>query len=146
MRIVVLNVYFPPQAFGGATIVAHQTARLCSEGGDDVLVITSDQSGQDLPGSLHRYECDGMPVIAVSVSPAQSSAYKNETFAARFAEICDAFRPDVVLTHCVQGMGASYLEHCESRGLPSVVFIHDEELAGEAMLTRSVQVHCTLWG
>jgi glycosyltransferase involved in cell wall biosynthesis len=125
MRIIVLNVYFPPQAFGGATIVADQTTRLLAEGGDEVLVITSDQSGRDIPGTLHRYEWDGIPVIAASVPAAQSTAYKNETFAARFADICDSFRPDVVLTHCVQGMGASYLEHCESRRIPSVIFIHD---------------------
>lgn len=125
MRILVINVLYPPQAFGGATIVADQTTRLFVEAGDEVLVITSDQSGHEIPGSLYRYEWGDVPVVAVAVSPGESSAYRNESFAARFVEICDAFRPDVVLTHCVQGMGASFLEYCEAARIPSVVFVHD---------------------
>jgi glycosyltransferase involved in cell wall biosynthesis len=125
MRICVLNVFYPPKAFGGATIVADQTARLLAESGDSVLVITADLSGEHLPGSLYRYEWEGVPVITVAIPPAEGQAYRNETFASRFAEICDAFKPDVVLTHAIQGLGASFLEHCESAGIASVIFVHD---------------------
>jgi glycosyltransferase involved in cell wall biosynthesis len=125
MRIIVINVLYPPHAFGGATIVAAQTTRVLAEAGNEVLVITSDQSGRQLPGSLYRYEWEDVPVVAVSVAPAESAAFRNESFAASFANICDAFRPDVVIAHCVQGMGASFLEHCEAANIATVVFVHD---------------------
>lgn len=124
MRLLVVNVLYPPQAFGGATIVADQTAQFLAEWGDDLLVVTADQYG-GLAGSLHRYNWQGIPVISVAIDGSHAGGYRNRSFATRFAEIAEAFRPDAVLVHCIQSVGASFLEYCESRNIPRVIFVHD---------------------
>ena len=41
-RLMVLNLYFAPESFGGATVVAEQTARGLQELGEwSVLVVTT---------------------------------------------------------------------------------------------------------
>ena len=127
LRVLVANVFYSPQLFGGATIVAEGIAsQLALHEATDVAVFTS--YGDDFPPyALFRYEADGVPVFAVKVpsEPARELEYVNPRMGDVFSEVLEAMRPDVVHLHSVQWLSASLADACEVAGIPYVVTLHD---------------------
>ncbi len=127
LRVLAVNVYYKPYSFGGATIVAEELVRGLKVRGVDVSVVTSrpDEVGRS-PGSL-RYTVDGVPVLAMTI-PETSDRFgwiDNPSNAPHFEAWLEAFQPDVVHIHSVQGLGLSLLRACEVHGVPYVVTLHD---------------------
>ena len=127
-RLLVVNVYFSPNSFGGATVVAEEMAQhLASEHGWSVGGFTS-MRAPGLPDfSIRRYRARGADVVAVNLPPGFTylEEYCSPRVKARFAEVVDAFAPDVVHIHCVQTLGADLLDVVVERGLPLAVTLHD---------------------
>ncbi len=132
LRVLAVNVFFWPESFGGATIVAEEMARRLDARADtEVFVFTSQSVEGDTPHTLRRYADPAgggdMPVIAarlpVIADPVLS--FDNPQMADRFADVLEAVAPDVVHIHCVQGVGASILQACRDGGVPFVVTVHD---------------------
>ena len=127
-RVLSANIFFPPQSFGGATVVAQEMAARLS-GRDDVelCVFTSRPSLPDRPGSLLRYDWNGVPVFASSLSPPSDQVVQldNPQMVETFGLLLDALQPDVVHAHSIQGFGAPILRLCQERGIPYVVTLHD---------------------
>jgi glycosyltransferase involved in cell wall biosynthesis/SAM-dependent methyltransferase len=127
LNVLTANVFFKPQSFGGATIVAEEVAqRLATRGDTQVAVFTS--LGQERePYTLLRYEAGGLNALAVRVPERSDRAleHRNERMRECFAEALAAFRPDVVHLHCLQGISASIAQACLDAGVPYVVTIHD---------------------
>nr|WP_306415897.1 glycosyltransferase [Acetobacter estunensis] len=127
LRVLSVNVFFEPRSFGGATLVAEEMATRLSAMGCDVGVFTSGPSFPERAGAPIRHEIRGMPVMAfplpLDVDPV--GALDNPRCSTQFAAWLDAFRPDVVHFHSVQGLGVGILQVCAERGIPHVITLHD---------------------
>lgn len=128
LRIVSTNIFFTPQSFGGATIVAQElAARLHGTDGIELCVFTSRPALPGRPDSVLRYTTSDIPVFATNLPSAgdQVAQLDNPSVVTIFGEMLDAVRPDVVHAHSIQGFGASILRACKERGIPYVVTLHD---------------------
>ena len=128
LHVLVVNIFFWPRSFGGATIVAEETARrLGARDGIAVGVFTSHSRATVRDEGLRRYEQDGMPIISVGVPghPDAIGEFDNPGIAERFAKVLRALRPDVVHVHSIQGLGSSILDKCAEQRVPYVVTVHD---------------------
>lgn len=123
MRILIVNVYYSPNSFGGATIVAERTAQELSALGHDVAVVCAAPPGELQAGELYRYEANGIPVIAVGLDP--GAEYSNETFVGPFTRVVETWSPDVVHFHAVQTLGVDAVQAAMRLGAATVVTLHD---------------------
>lgn len=124
-RLVVFNVHFAPQSFGGGTIVTERCVEWLAQHGWDVLVVTTSPAVP--PGCCMRYEAKGADVVAFGAHPGTSyeSQYWNDAFAQQVAPVVDAFGPDAAHVQCIQNMGAALVPMLKSRGIPVVITMHD---------------------
>src|SRR6185437_5649408 len=128
LRILVANIFYWPRSFGGATIVAEETAsRLNARDDAEVHVFTSHLTPVHGEYGLRRYERDGMPIISIGLPaiPDEIGAFDNPLVEQHFAAVLRAVRPDIVHVHSIQGIGASILSACREQGVPYVVTVHD---------------------
>lgn len=128
LRVLAVNVYFEPQSFGGATIVAEQMAhRLNARSDTEVVVLTTAPEGAGAPYEVLRYTSGSIPVFAVCLPTQHDPALDFDTnhTVRSFREVLLLTKPDVVHFHSIQGLGALLLEVCEEEGVPIVVTLHD---------------------
>ena len=128
LRVLMVNVFFWPRSFGGATIVAEQLARRLHARDDvEIAIFTSHGEVEDRAEALLRYDWQGMTVFAAPLPPAGDhvAGFDNPAAVRHFAAVLDAIRPDVVHAHSIQGFGAGILRLCQERGIPYVVTLHD---------------------
>lgn len=127
MRILIVNVHFDPESFGGATIVAEETAEHLAAGGHEVFVMTGIMEPRLATGHFHRYEARGLPVVALGRPAPQSPAeeYHQPDLAARMREVLGVVRPDIVHFHAIQGLGVEMVEAAHEAGIPTIVTLHD---------------------
>jgi glycosyltransferase involved in cell wall biosynthesis len=127
LRVLVVNIFFSPRSYGGATVVAEQVAHALHARPDtEVFVFTSAERGGDAPGTLVRYDLDGLPVIGIKLcDPDQILDFDNPEVGGVFEQVLDAVRPDIVHFHSVQGLSASMTLTCRLRQVPYVVTLHD---------------------
>ena len=127
MRILIVNVHFEPESFGGATIVAEETAEHLAAQGHEVFVMTGIMEPRLAGGRLHRYEARGLPVIAIGRPAAHSPAeeYHQPELAARMREVLAVVRPDVVHFHAIQSLGVEMVKVTQEVGIPTIVTLHD---------------------
>lgn len=131
MRVLSLNVYYAPQSFGGATLVAeHMNSWLADQGKAEVGVfclIPPDTAGGK---ALHRFTIGKVQVFGVpahlapadnDIPPEASSTQVLE----QFASVLDGFQPDLIHVHCIQGLGLGVLELAVKRNIPYVITLHD---------------------
>ncbi|MBE7210688.1 MAG: glycosyltransferase [Gluconacetobacter diazotrophicus] len=128
LRVLAANIFFAPQSFGGATIVAEELAsRLAADRGTEVVVFTSRPAIPDRPASILRFDARGLPVFATTLSSPSDQVVQldNPSIGDGFGLLLDAVRPDVVHAHSIQGFGVAILRACRERGIPYVVTLHD---------------------
>ena len=128
LRVLMVNVFFWPRSFGGATIVAEQLARRLQARDDvEIAVFTSHGEIEDRAEALLRYDWQGMTVFAAPLPPGGDhvAGFDNPAAVRHFASVLDAVRPDVVHAHSIQGFGAGILRLCQERGIPYVITLHD---------------------
>jgi O-antigen biosynthesis protein len=127
MRVLIVNVYYPPIAFGGATIVAEQTTTYLSKiPGVECLVLCLDAVKPRSDAFMTRYEWQGVDVIATSPSTdPRSPNYKRSETADLNRNLIDNFDPDVALVHCIQDFGAEFIIDLFEARVPVAIFVHD---------------------
>ncbi|MBB2202703.1 glycosyltransferase [Gluconacetobacter tumulisoli] len=127
LRVLCVNVYYPPRAFGGATRVVEEMVRRLRATGVEVAVLTSHPAIAGRPPSALRYQDRGVPVLSIDLPPDADgiAAFDNPAVAPVFADLVTAFRPDIVHVHAPQGLGIGMLRVCRERGIPYVVTLHD---------------------
>ncbi len=128
LKILVVNVHFAPQSFGGATVVAEQVAaELARLPGTQVSIFAGTHNA-DLPlGSLRRHAWCGLPVYSVRLPVPDESPHDHRSprIARLFGAVLEAEQPDVIHFHCVQMLSADLVKVAQERGLPHVVTLHD---------------------
>ncbi|MBB2162350.1 glycosyltransferase [Gluconacetobacter sacchari] len=131
LRVLCVNVYYPPQNFGGATHVAvEMVQRLRDSGRADLSVFTTRPGAAydpDRPAAAMRYSHGGVPVVAVDLPPTADPImmFHHPAAIALFDQHVAAFRPDVVHFHAIQGLGVGLVDVCRARGVPYVITLHD---------------------
>ena len=128
LKMLICNVFFAPQSYGGATrVVEDNVDHLIDQCPDiEVSIFTSDEGR--LP--YETLSCDsyrGRPVFRVSVPPDRLRDWRpfNPGHGRQFRRVLDLVRPDIVHFHCIQRLGASIVEATEQAGIPYLVTLHD---------------------
>jgi len=128
MKILVLNVYFAPTSFGGATIVAEEVIHQLQQEFDcEVLVVTTINDGSLLPYAIRRYRAKNVNIIGINMT-GESSPHldlDNLLVTDTITQIIDLFQPDLVHTHSIQTMGCGYFDYIVKKNIPLVVTVHD---------------------
>ncbi|WP_353497668.1 glycosyltransferase [Vibrio sp. CB1-14] len=129
IKVALVNVFFPPQAIGGATrVVADNLAVLKKKYNDtvDVVAFTSDNHCTT-PHQLMVYQEDGTRVYRTTIEYRVNMDWhpKDEVVKELFAEFLKLEKPDVIHFHCVQRLGASIIEAAKETSIPYVVTVHD---------------------
>ncbi len=128
-KIALVNVFFPPQAIGGATrVLADNFDVLQEQYGDDfeLVVFTSDERCTT-PYQLTSYQHKGVTVYRSTIlyrenmdwHPQDPEMYK------LFEQFLDTEKPDLVHFHCVQRLTASVVEATKDKKIPYIVTAHD---------------------
>ncbi len=129
LRIVVVNVFFPPRAIGGATRVVQESVdSLVRRYGDAIEVLVFTTSGLDGPAySIHEYDYNGVRVTAVRLDarPRFEWNARDDRIKSLFAQYLEFYRPDIVHFHCLQRLTASIIEATREAKIPHVVTVHD---------------------
>lgn len=126
-RILLVNVYFPPQTIGGATRVMRDNVDyMINQGGIDLAIVTTDV-GVETPYRTRIDAYRGVPVYRIAV---RRMAHMDWTpfdpeILHPFEELLDRFDPDLVHFHCIQQLTATVVEAVRRRGTPYVVTLHD---------------------
>ena len=128
LRLLICNVFFAPQSYGGATRVVEDNVRdLAAQYPDlEIAVFCSDEGGAPA-GRLRMYSEGSIPVYRLS-TPENSRmdwAPFNEDNAAPFERVLDHFRPDLIHFHCIQRLTATIAEVAIKKSIPYVVTLHD---------------------
>lgn len=128
-HIVIVNVLYPPQAMGGATVVAQNIVETLAKEYDndfDVSVFTCDVTNI-YAYQVKEYEHDGVSVTAVSVPVGPDVDLRG--YDSQVEEIFTNFlmhrNPDLIHFHSIQRLTASMLQAALNQDIPYVVTVHD---------------------
>jgi len=127
-HIVVVNVFFAPYSYGGATVVAEQVAqKLVHQHGRRVTAISAMNRPDLLPYTVIKTEKDGIANYLINLPEKRSYAevYANPRVTEIVAGLLDVLQPDLMHVHCIQDIGAGVLTLAKRRGLPVVLSVHD---------------------
>lgn len=128
-KIALVNVFFPPQAIGGATrVVADNFSEFRKSYSDDIdiCVFTADVECRD-PHQLNVYAYDGCRVYRASTLWREHMDWhpKDPEMYRLFQEFLELENPDLIHFHCVQRLTSSVVEAAKDSKIPYVVTIHD---------------------
>ncbi|CAI3950842.1 glycosyltransferase [Commensalibacter communis] len=145
LKILVVNVYYAPYSFGGATFVAEEMARRIHETNNvEVTVFTTRPLQGDKRG-LCRYQSENIIVYSIDLSPAlhASQQFNNIETIESFEMVLTAERPDIVHFHSIQNMGLQMLLACQSKHIPYIITLHDSWwLCNRQFMVKSNGQYC----
>jgi glycosyltransferase involved in cell wall biosynthesis len=129
MRILYVTAHFPPDFTSGATLQLRRVAGNVAAAGHEVAVL-SGAIRLGLRDDETRTELvDGTTVhwigTAGRIEQDDDANWLNPAATAYAASMMDRWRPDVVHAHALQTLGADLLAEATSRGIPTVVTMHD---------------------
>lgn len=127
-HILIVNVYFAPHTYGGATIVAEEVAHaLIRQQGHRITAISLCSRVDLFPYAVIKTEVAGIVNYLINV-PTQHGylqAYDDPRVTACLRDLVLAIEPDVVHAHCLQGIGIGIFEAAEMARVPVVLSVHD---------------------
>jgi glycosyltransferase involved in cell wall biosynthesis/tetratricopeptide (TPR) repeat protein len=126
-RLLVVNVFYPPEFIGGATRVAEQgVTDVCERYGDEFDVrVFCGREDDGRPGFLDRYHWNGVEVTTVGPTKDVDAIERSVATHRLFERFVDEFRPEVVHLHCIQGLSCSLIDVLKERSIPYVITAHD---------------------
>ncbi len=128
-KIVIVNVFFPPQTIGGATrVVTDNVEALVERYKDqfDIEIFTSDHDNPE-PYQIYQYSTMGARVTKVStpLKEGMDWDYNDPRMQEIFSDYLDYVKPDLVHFHCIQRLTASIVTATQERRIPYIVTVHD---------------------
>ena len=143
MRILVISALYPPHVQGGAEICAYNIATWLARNGHEVAVLTTAPTKED---EVLDEVVEGVRIWrlftarAYTVFEAVEAAgwkkpfwHMQDIFDPRnermVSKVLDAFEPDFVNVHYIQGIGYNALKTLGARDLPTAYTLHDISLA-----------------
>ncbi len=128
MRLLVVNAFFDPFSFGGATIIAEEmAARLFRDHGFTVFAASIRQGFLPCNSVVRHTTRFGFDAFNIGVSNdyTYERSYRNEELKQEFEKVIAFTQPDVVHIHCVQNIGAAFFDTLAAHGIPFLVTVHD---------------------
>lgn len=129
LRVLVVNVFFPPQAVGGATrVVRDQVAGLLTAHGEQYeLGVLCGNNEMAEPYQLETYYWRGVPVWSINTPHLEHMDWipRDPKIGPLVGQVLDTFRPDLVHFHCIQRLTVTAIEQVAQRGVPYMVTVHD---------------------
>ncbi|MFT8803220.1 MAG: glycosyltransferase, partial [Gluconobacter cerinus] len=127
-RILGVNVFYPPQAIGGATRVFHDNLSDLSTPEDKRFLFEVFTSQAEPDGEkLRVYAQDG--ILVTSVAPLdvddKDRIAEDSNMVARFRKVIERFRPHLVHFHCIQRLTAGIIDVLLELGIPYCITLHD---------------------
>ena len=127
--VLIVNVFYPPQAIGGATRVVHDNVRdlMRSHGSRFGFEVFTSMDGGVTPYQCLSYEMDGVQVTGVTTpdDPDIDRRTDDPRMGEVFGRTLDRMRPALVHFHCIQRLTTSVVAAAKSRGIPYVITAHD---------------------
>lgn len=127
-HILLVNVFFAPYTYGGATVVAEQVAReLVHSNRATVSVISLISRPEVLPYSVVRSQVMGIDNYLINVphNRPYKQFYDNPEIGAVVSELISDLSPDLMHVHCIQEIGVDILRAAKRAQLPIVISVHD---------------------
>lgn len=126
LRLLLVNLYYAPQAEGGATrVVEDQIRELQAKypGRYEVTVLCSDRFAHD--GGVEIHHQDGARVVRFKSLPKEWSAYTDDDIRSFLHDWFKKEHFDLIHVHALQVLTASVLKAAAAAGTPYVISIHD---------------------
>ena len=103
-HLLVINVFFSPRSYGGATVVAEELARRVAADGDwQVSVLSfSDYGTLEKPAMIRTRLPEGLDHYTINLGGPRSRdlAFDNLAVTAMAADLIGRLRPDAAHVHC----------------------------------------------
>lgn len=127
--VVIVNVFYPPQAYGGATRVVYDNVTYFGKQYAEhfnVEVFTSIEAIADCY-ETRSYVQDGIRVTGVITpqEPDIDTRTKDQKMGTIFEKYLDAIAPALVHFHCIQRLTTSIIEAASERAIPYLITAHD---------------------
>jgi glycosyltransferase involved in cell wall biosynthesis/Flp pilus assembly protein TadD len=127
--VLIVNVFYPPQAIGGATRVVHDNVRhLSAKYQDDFRIeVFTTTHDEEREFEISSYVQDGARVTALArrSHPDVESLVVDNRVGQIFGSFLDEIRPALIHFHCIQRLTASVVSAAEERGIPYLITVHD---------------------
>lgn len=128
-KLALVNVFFPPQAIGGATrVVADNFSALRKHYAEelDVCVFTADAEYRT-PHEMTVYRYKDCRVYRATTLWREHMDWhpKDPEMHRLFTHFLELEQPDLIHFHCVQRLTASIVEAARDAGIPYIVTVHD---------------------
>ena len=127
-HILLVNVFFAPFSYGGATIVAEQVSHALIRNHGHRVTAVSLVSRTDLePYTTLKTEKNGIVNYLINMPSDRpyTEVYNNPHVSKEMARLIDLLEPELMHLHCVQEIGAGILTVAHDKGLPTVLSVHD---------------------
>jgi glycosyltransferase involved in cell wall biosynthesis/tetratricopeptide (TPR) repeat protein len=128
-RVLIVNVFYPPQAIGGATRVVADNVRdvLAAHGEEFEFQVFCTLEGGAKAYVARTYYLDGVKVTAITapVEPNIDMKAWDDRMADAFTGVVERFQPDIVHLHCIQRITVSICRVLREKTIPYVVTVHD---------------------
>jgi len=129
-KIALVNVFFPPQAIGGATrVISDNFDVLIQEYGDEfeIVVFTTNAEHQEESYRLDNYIYKGQKVYRTSVTFRENMDWHSNDLemGELFRKFLDFEKPDLVHFHCIQRLSGNVVEVCIQESIPYYITLHD---------------------
>lgn len=144
MRVLLAHRAFPPEAEGGSEVYVSALARALARRGDAVGVLFRTRRDGQEHAVVSGGE-DGVVTFALVNRHERVpgfEAYRDPQAAQACAGVLDAWRPDVLHVHHLDGLSTGLVFAARDRGIPTVVTLHDfaPACALGQMLDRDLRV------
>ncbi len=127
-RIAIVNVFYPPQAVGGATRVVYDNVTdILSEFDDafeiEVFTTKNGEKAYDIENYVH----DGVRVTAATTVHSEDLEKKisDPQMGLVFKNFLIDFKPDLVHFHCIQRLTDSVVSEVRKAEIPYIITAHD---------------------
>lgn len=128
-RLMVVNVFYPPQSIGGATRVVQDNVTMLKEwyGEEFEIDVLCTLEGSTSPYEVQVNSENGVRVWSVGAPslPDIDANPQDARMARIFDRLLSDIRPDLIHFHCIQRLTASIAETARQWGIPYVITAHD---------------------
>ena len=127
-HILLINIFFAPHSFGGATVVAEAVARELVRNHDRRVTVISAMHRTDLVDyAVMKTETDGIVNYLINLPRGRSyvEIYDNPAVTETVSDLLAKLQPDLVHVHCIQDLGAGLMAAVKAQDLPLVLSVHD---------------------
>ena len=128
-KILIVNVFCPPQLIGGATRIVKDNIDVLNTNYSreyEISIFTTDNDNPN-PYEIAEYTYGNIPVTKVSTPMVNGMdwQYQNPKIYDIFTKYLEFNQPDLIHFHCVQRLTGSVLEAAADLNIPYLVTVHD---------------------